>query len=57
MPMADVKYYTPEEIAGFEGDGLVVARGLYDAPAMRGIAAWADDIQARPGQGYYTKER
>ncbi len=46
--MTDRKFFTDEEIATFERDGYVVMRGLYDAPSMATIAAWTDDIQARP---------
>ena len=46
--MADRQFFTRAELAGFERNGLVVVRGLFDAPSMAEIAAWAEDIQARP---------
>ena len=46
--MSGVKYFADEELAGFERDGYVVVRGLYDALRMAEIAAWTEDIQARP---------
>ena len=46
--MADRNYFTGDEIAAFARDGYVVVRVLYDAAAMADIAAWTDDIQARP---------
>jgi ectoine hydroxylase-related dioxygenase (phytanoyl-CoA dioxygenase family) len=46
--MTDREFFTADEIAAFERDGYVVVRGLYDAQAMAEIAAWTDDIQARP---------
>ena len=42
------RHFSDDEIAAFERDGFVVVRGLYDAPAMAGIAAWTDDLLARP---------
>ena len=46
--MTDREFFTADEIAAFERDGYVIVRGLYDAQAMADIAAWTDDIQARP---------
>ena len=46
--MTENGYFTGEQIAAFARDGYVVVRGLYDAAAMADIAAWTEDIQARP---------
>ena len=46
--MADTQFFTSAELAGYERDGFVVVRGLYDAAYMAEIAAWTEDIQARP---------
>ena len=47
-PMTERSYFSDAETAAFGRDGFVVVRGLYDAAAMADIAAWTDDIQARP---------
>jgi ectoine hydroxylase-related dioxygenase (phytanoyl-CoA dioxygenase family) len=41
-------YFTPEERGRFERDGFVVVRGLYGADEVRALAAWVDELAARP---------
>ncbi|MCP3917707.1 MAG: phytanoyl-CoA dioxygenase family protein [bacterium] len=37
---------TAADIAGFERDGFVVARGLFSSEEMRDIQAWTDEVHA-----------
>ena len=46
--MTESGFFSDQDIAAFGHDGYVVVRGLYDRDAMADIAAWTDDIQARP---------
>ncbi|MBL4720736.1 MAG: phytanoyl-CoA dioxygenase family protein [Alphaproteobacteria bacterium] len=39
---------TKDEIATFNRDGFLVARGLYDAAAVRALSDWSDEILAWP---------
>ena len=46
--MSPHRHFSDHEIAAFGRDGFVVVRGLFGVAAVADIAAWTDDLQARP---------
>lgn len=42
------KFFTGDEIAGFERDGFVVVRGLFGADEMQRVSRWSDEVESWP---------